>query len=115
MLKDDGGLPARWHHRVGFQNKEATVMKKNRTKHPPRNTEFASGRPGPTSRSPLPEGGLDPRAALLEVVLAQGFVGVMQMLEEDRERLCGPSRLWQSERGAYRYGYVDGRLVLGGR
>lgn len=96
-------------------HKEATVMKKNRTKHPSRSSKFASGRPAPTSRSPLPEGVLDPRAALLEVVLAQGFVGVMAMLEEDRERLCGPTRLWQSERGSYRYGYVDGRLVLGGR
>ena len=74
-------------------DKEATVMKKNRTKQSPRKTEFASGRPGPASRSPLRERGLDPRAELLEVVLAEGFAGVMEMLEEDRERLCGPSPL----------------------
>ena len=90
-------------------------MKKNRTKKTPREALVPSGRPGPTSRSPLPEGGLDSRKALFEVVLAQGFAGVMQMLEEDRERLCGPSRLWRSEREAYRHGYGEGRLVLGGR
>lgn len=90
-------------------------MKKNRTKQPSRNTEFAPGRSGPASRSPLRERGLDPRAELLEVVLAEGFAGVMEMLEQDRERLCGPSRQWRSERQAYRHGYIDGPLVLGGR
>jgi len=39
----------------------------------------------------------------------------MKMLEEDRERLCGPARRWQTERRAYRYGYDEGSLVLGGR
>ena len=98
-----------------ISDKEATVMKKNRTKQPSRNREFASGRPGPESRSPLRERGLDPRAELLEVVLAEGFAGVMEMLEEDRNRLCGPSRRWRSEREAYRHGYSEGPLVLGGR
>lgn len=37
------------------------------------------------------------------------------MLEEDRERLCGPIRQWRAEREAYRHGFVDGPLVLGGR
>lgn len=90
-------------------------MKKNRTKQPSRSTEFSPGRPGPASRSPLRERGMDPRAELLDVVLAEGFAGVMEMLEEDRERLCGPRRMWRTEREAYRYGYVPGQLVLGGR
>jgi transposase-like protein len=47
--------------------------------------------------------------------LAEGFEGVMRMLEEDREALCGPERRWQADREAYRYGYDEGRLVLGGR
>jgi len=51
----------------------------------------------------------------LEVVLAQGFDGVMGLLEEDREALCGPARRWQAERQAYRHGHDEGRLVLGGR
>ncbi len=100
---------------LDFRQEETTVMKKNRTKHRSRKGEFASGRPGLTSRSPLPPVWPDPRAALFEVVLAEGFVGVMRMLEEDRERLCGPSRLWRSEREAYRHGYTEGRLTLGGR
>jgi transposase-like protein len=51
----------------------------------------------------------------LEVVLAHGFEGVMEMLEADRAALCGPKRRWQPERKAYRYGHDEGRLVLGGR
>src|SRR5258706_16114719 len=86
------------------QDKEATVMKKNRTKQPSQNTEL----PRPASRSPLRERGMDPRAELLDVVLAEGFAGVMEMLEEDRERLCGPRRLWRTEREAYRHGYGAG-------
>jgi transposase-like protein len=39
----------------------------------------------------------------------------MEMLEEDRQALCGPPRCWQKERTAYRHGYGEGQLVLGGR
>lgn len=90
-------------------------MKKNRTKQRLRKGQFASGSPASRSRSPLPEADLDPRAALLEVVLTKGFAGAMEMLEQDRERLCGPLRRWQVNRLAYRYGYDEGRLVFGGR
>jgi transposase-like protein len=48
-------------------------------------------------------------------VLAEGFQGVMQILEQEREALCGPTRFWQPSRQAYRYGFDEGRLVLGGR
>ena len=90
-------------------------MKKNRTKQPSRSTELSPGRPGPASRSPLRERGMAARAELLAVVLAEGFAGVMEILEEDRERLCGPRRVWRTDREAYRHGYVAGQLVLGGR
>jgi hypothetical protein len=39
----------------------------------------------------------------------------MEMLEEDRQALCGPARRWQTDRAAYRHGYGEGQLVLGGR
>src|SRR4030095_8571657 len=80
-----------------------------------RKARFASGRSAPTSRSPLREVPLDPRAALFEVVLAEGFEGAMRMLEADRERLWGPLRRWREDRTAYRHGYDEGRLVFGGR
>jgi transposase-like protein len=67
------------------------------------------------SAAPFLARGLDPRASLLETVLSCGFEGVHAMLEEDRQRLCGPFRRWQEERQAYRHGYDEGRLVLGGR
>src|SRR5213593_2324495 len=46
MLKVDGGPPP--HGIMGWLATKGgpTVMKKNRTKHPPRNSEFASGRSG---------------------------------------------------------------------
>ena len=90
-------------------------MKKNRTKRPVRKDQSAPGRPAPTAGFTPPWGSLSPRARLLEVVLAHGFQGVIEMLEADREALCGPRHLWQPERTAYRYGHDDGRLVLGGR
>jgi putative transposase len=90
-------------------------MKKNRTKRPVRKAQFAPGRSAPTTGFIPPWGPLSPRARLMEVVLAHGFQGVIEMLEADREALCGPRRLWQPERTAYRYGHDDGRLVLGGR
>ena len=37
------------------------------------------------------------------------------LLEADREALCGPLRRWQPDRQAYRHGYDEGQLVLGGR
>lgn len=90
-------------------------MKKNRTKRTARKAQSAPGRSAPTTGFTPPWGPLSPRARLLEVVLAHGFEGVMEMLEADREALCGPRRQWQPERRAYRYGHDEGRLVLGGR
>jgi putative transposase len=55
-------------------------------------------------------------AALRELVIATGLSVFEAMLEEDREALCGPAGAWQrGQRTAYRYGYEQGRVVLGGR
>ena len=89
-------------------------MKKSRTKSRPRKALSPSGRSASKTEF-TPPWALSPRARLLEVVLAKGFEGVMQILEEDREALCGPARCWQTSREAYRYGFDEGRLVLGGR
>lgn len=89
-------------------------MKKNRTKSRLAKRVSASGRSS-TRESTLPWAPLSPRARLLEVVLVQGFEGVMRMIEADRDTLCGPLRRWQPDRQAYRHGYDEGRLVLGGR
>jgi transposase-like protein len=90
-------------------------MKKDRTNEAVREGRSGSGRPASAGEKGVPEEGLDPRRSLLQVVLAKGFEQVEAMLEADREALCGPRRRWQPDRQAYRYGYDQGQLVLGGR
>ena len=55
------------------------------------------------------------RASLREVVLSSGLRVLAAMLEEDRERLCGPRSQRSEERGAYRHGHDEAPVVLGGR
>lgn len=52
---------------------------------------------------------------LRELVVSSGMQVLEALLENDRERLCGPTRKQQIEREAYRYGYDQGQLVMGGR
>ena len=52
---------------------------------------------------------------LRQMVLNVGFEVLARLLEEDREQLCGPRRKKQEDRSAYRYGYDQGQVVLGGR
>ncbi len=52
---------------------------------------------------------------LRQMVLNVGFEVLTRLLEEDREELCGPRKKKQTDRSAYRYGYDQGQLVLGGR
>jgi transposase-like protein len=52
---------------------------------------------------------------LRQMVLNVGFEVLTRLLEEDREQLCGPRKKKQTDRSAYRYGYDQGQLVLGGR
>jgi len=90
-------------------------MRKHRTKQAVGKARSRTGRPASSAESRSPEVDLDPRRTLLQVVLAQGFGSVAALLEADREALCGSPRRWQAERQAYRYGYDEGQLVLGGR
>ena len=55
------------------------------------------------------------RSSLREVVLSSGLQVLAAMLEEDRERLCGPRSRPSEKREAYRYGYDEAPVVLGGR
>lgn len=52
---------------------------------------------------------------LRELVVSSGMQVLEALLEDDREKLCGPKRKQQVEREAYRYGYDHGQLVMGGR
>jgi len=90
-------------------------MRKHRTKQAVGKARSRSERPASGAESCTPEGDLDPRRTLLQVVLAQGFGSVAALLEADREALCGSPRRWQAQRQAYRHGYDEGQLVLGGR
>ena len=58
---------------------------------------------------------LEVREALRELVLSAGFAVFAELLEEDREALCGPRYARDGEREAYRHGSEVGRLVFGGR
>lgn len=55
------------------------------------------------------------RASLREVMLSSGLEVLAAMLEEDREQLCGPRSQPSEHREAYRYGYDEAPVVLGGR
>lgn len=55
------------------------------------------------------------RDGLRELVVSSGLQVLKALLEEDRQRLCGPARKKQQDRTAYRYGYDSGQLVMGGR
>ena len=52
---------------------------------------------------------------LRELVVSSGMQVLEALLEDDRERLCGPNKKQQIGREAYRYGYDQGQLVMGGR
>jgi transposase-like protein len=55
------------------------------------------------------------RTALREIVVGAGFQVLTAMLEEDRERLCGPRHQQAEGRRAYRHGSEEAPVVLGGR
>lgn len=55
------------------------------------------------------------RESLRELVLHAGFAVFAELLEEDREAVCGPRYSREGEREAYRHGSEVGRLVFGGR
>jgi putative transposase len=55
------------------------------------------------------------RVTLLDLVFQIGFTGVMQLLEQEREALCGARYKHDRDRKASRAGTTPGELALGGR
>jgi putative transposase len=55
------------------------------------------------------------REDLLGLATRSGLEILAAMLERDRERIVGPSGCWSDSRDAYRYGYDEGAVVMGGR
>lgn len=55
------------------------------------------------------------RATLLDLVFQIGFTGVMKLLEQERDALCGARYKHDPERTASRAGTTPGELALGGR
>ena len=55
------------------------------------------------------------REDLLGVATRSGLEILAAMLEQDRELIVGPKHRWSTERTAYRYGYDEGPVVMGGR
>lgn len=75
------------------------------------------GRPGEEAqrRVGLREILVSTRACLREVAMSSGLQVLAKMLEEDRERLCGPRSQPSEQRQAYRHGHDEAPVVLGGR
>lgn len=87
-------------------------------KHPARKSRSSEGpTPGFIKQRVLPlmEVIVALKDGLRELVVSSGMQVLEALLEDDREKLCGPKRKQQSEREAYRYGYDQGQLVMGGR
>jgi putative transposase len=57
----------------------------------------------------------DTRTAFFGLCLDAGEQVLRAMMEQDRERLCGPKNVPNPERRAYRHGQVAGEVTLGGR
>jgi putative transposase len=55
------------------------------------------------------------KSGLKAFVDGAGMLAVQMLLEQQREEVCGPRHQPSPERQAYRFGYTNGRLVLGGR
>ena len=52
---------------------------------------------------------------LYEFVLTEGMKALDEVLEQDRELMCGPAHAKRQPHQAQRWGRTDGRLVMGGR
>lgn len=58
---------------------------------------------------------MDAKATLHDAIVSAGMSVLGAMLEEERERLCGPRYVHQPDRSATRAGHADGELAFGGR
>ena len=75
----------------------------------------ATRRKGSGRRNELVGAIVEARSDLLGLVMNAGFGVLGALLEEDRAQLCGARHARGEERRAYRHGYDEGSLVLGGR
>ena len=64
---------------------------------------------------PMLEVLVDTEGALHELVVQTGLQVLEALLEQDRVAICGPKSQPQEDRKAYRHGFDQGQLVLGGR
>lgn len=90
-------------------------MKKNRT--PRRERRWGAPQPlTPSQRRTLGGELVATKLSLYDLAMQAGLRTLTAMLEEDRERLCGPKHKPERERRYSRYGYDrDSAVVLGGR
>ena len=65
--------------------------------------------------NPLLEAVVAARSDLRALVMDAGFGVLGSLLEEDRAELCGERHARSEQRRAYRHGYDEGSLVMGGR
>jgi len=90
-------------------------MRKHRTKSRSGEALSPSPRPASVPRSTRPSGLSETIRGLMDLFRVSGLESLSRLLEEDREALCGPRGKWQAARNAYRHGYEESCLVLGGR
>ncbi len=90
-------------------------MRKNARKTPVRKPQFISEPSLPPRQLSIPEILISTRVGLRELVFNSGFQVFQALLETDREALCGPRYAPQEDRQAYRHGFDEGQVVLGGR
>jgi len=90
-------------------------MKKSRTGSPA--GEALASPPVATVQVPLPllDVLADTRTAFFGLCLEAGEQVLRAMMEQDRERLCGPRNVPDAARRAYRHGRAPGEVTLGGR
>jgi len=90
-------------------------MRKSRTGSPA--GEAPASPPVATVQLPLPllEVLADTRTAFFGLCLDAGQQVLLTMMEQDRERLCGPKNVPNPARRAYRGGSARGEVTLGGR
>lgn len=87
-------------------------MRKNDKKEPGKQRAKGRSRPEPQLKLAL---GAFIRETLYETVLVAGLECVREVLEAEREEVCGVRYRHLEERSAYRGGHVPSSLVLGGR
>jgi len=92
-----------------------TVMNKDAREQLVREARSAGEGKAAKERSRVGETVTALRGDLRAFVVDTGFQVFLDLLEDERELLCGPRYVHTREREAYRHGFDQGKLVLGGR